>query len=192
MKRNLFIGIIIFVLIVGAFYMNRDNEKQEDSSPPANTTNTETPTTETKNEALQEGAQAIDFELETRSGDTLRLYDNGGKPTLINFWASWCPPCKEEMPHIQKAYEAYGDKVNFFMVDLTFNDNLEKMNEYIEENGFTFPVLLDKTGDVMMDYEVMVIPTTYFVNADNIITHTVMGPMTTEHIQSIMDEITNE
>lgn len=192
MKRNLFIGIIIFVLIVGAFYMNRDNEKQEDSSPPANTTNTETPTTETKNEALQEGAQAIDFELETRSGDTLRLYDNGGKPTLINFWASWCPPCKEEMPHIQKAYEAYGDKVNFFMVDLTFNDNLEKMNEYIEENGFTFPVLLDKTGDVMMDYEVMVIPTTYFVNADNIITHKVMGPMTTEHIQSIMDEITNE
>lgn len=195
MKRNLLIGFVILLLVAGAIFMNTDKEK-ETSPPPENTAQidrpvADEPATQTKSEPLQEGATAIDFELETRTGDTLRLYNNDGKPTLINFWASWCPPCKKEMPDIQKAYENYGEEVNFFMVNLTFNDNLEKMNEYIEENEFTFPVLLDKTGDVMKDYGVMVIPTTYFVDADNVITHKVMGPMTTEQIQTIIDVITS-
>lgn len=196
MKRNILIGAVVLLLVVIAFFLNTDKEKKEASPPPENPAQidqsvADEPVSKTKSEPIEEGATAIDFELETRTGDTLRLYNNDGKPTLINFWASWCPPCKKEMPDLQKAYEIYGDKVNFFMVDLTFNDNLEKMNEYIEENGFTFPVLLDKTGDVTMDYQVMVIPTTYFVDADNVITHKVMGPMTTEQIESIMNEITN-
>ena len=196
MKRNILVGFVVVLFVVGAIFMNTDKEK-EASLPPENTTQLDEsgtdepePITQTKSEPLQEGATAIDFELETRTGDTLRLYNHDGKPTLINFWASWCPPCKKEMPDIQKAYEKYGDEVNFFMVDLTFNDDIDAMNEYIEENQFTFPVLLDKTGDVMMDYQVMVIPTTYFVDANHVISHKVMGPMTSEHIQSIMDEIT--
>lgn len=198
MKRDILIGSVIAILIAGVIFMNIDNDEEKETSPPPNTTSTQQDTsvanespTASKDGPLQKGATAIDFELETRDGNSLQLFENDGKPTLINFWASWCPPCKKEMPDLQKAYETYGEEVNFFMVDLTFNDDLEKMNDYIEENGFTFPVLLDETGDVAMDYEVMVIPTTYFVDTDNVITHKVMGPMTAEQIESTMHEITN-
>src|SRR5690606_1004353 len=194
MKRNFFVGTLIFVIIIGAFYINKDDE-QASSSLATNesiTSNVQSTTPKSKIAPLKEGEQAIDFELQTLTGDTMRLFHNDGKPTLINFWASWCPPCKKEMPDLQDAYEKYGDEVNFFMVNLSFNDDLDNMNAYIEENRFTFPILLDKTGNVLKDYEVIAIPTTYIVNKDNIITHKITGPMSKDTIQSIINEITSK
>ncbi len=187
MKRNLISGFIVFLLIAGLFLMQRNDEDQASSRQSESTHAKQT--AHTKSEPLQEGSAALDFSLETWTGDALQLYNNNGKPTLINFWASWCPPCKKEMPHIQEAYEQYHDDLNFFMINLTFNDNLEAMNRYIEENEFTFPVLLDKTGDVTKEYEVMAIPTTYIVDANNVITHKVTGPMTKGMLQSMLDEV---
>lgn len=194
--RNIFIGVVVILLVAGAFIMNADKKS---ASPPqtaepeeSNMTEMNEPVEQTMNDAqLQEGSTAKDFELKTLRGDSLQLSENNGKPTLINFWASWCPPCKEEMPHLQQAYETYGNKVNFFMVDLLFNDHLDNVKTYIDSNEFTFPVLLDETGDVLMDYQVVVIPTTFIVDENGVITHKVMGPMTMDRINTMMKEITS-
>ncbi len=108
----------------------------------------------------------------------MELAKNGGKPSFINIWASWCPPCKVEMPHIQEAYEKYGDRVNFLMVNLTETDDLDKMKDYLSTEGYTFPVLLDEKGEVADRYGVISIPVTYAVDDKGVIIHKQMGAMT--------------
>ena len=84
------------------------------------------------------------------------------------------------MPHIQEAYEKYGDRVNFLMVNLTETDDLDKMKEYLSTEGYTFPVLLDEKGEVADRYGVMSIPVTYAVDDKGVIIHKQMGAMTRE------------
>src|SRR5690606_25688570 len=108
--------------------------------------------------------QAPDFTLKTLEGEEVTLSENDGKPSIINLWASWCPPCKVEMPHIQEAYEKYGDQVHFHMVNLTSLDNKKKMKKYVKKEQFTFPILLDETGEVGEKYQAFSIPQTYVVN----------------------------
>ncbi len=196
MGKHILIGVLVALLLAGAFYMNADKKEEETVPIQQETKQTNedaepVQTQEDRPQIQEKGSVAKDFELKTLSGDKLQLHTDDGKPTLVNFWASWCPPCKKEMPDIQKAYEKYGKEVNFFMVDLTFNDSLDKMTEYIEENNFTFPVLLDETGDVTMDYQVAVVPTTFIVDENHVITHKIMGPMTMQQIETIMNEITS-
>lgn len=170
--------------------MNIDKKEGGNTSlsSASDSTNVIKPTAEVGSER---GMAAQDFELETLTGEQVRLYENDGKPTLINFWASWCPPCKIEMPYLQDAYDKYGEDINFMMVDLTFNDNFDNMTSYIEESGYTFPIPLDMTGDVTQAYQTLVIPTTFIVDSEGIITHKVQGSMTEDYIQKMMKEATN-
>ena len=94
------------------------------------------------------------------------------------------------MPHLQEAYEQYGEQVNFHMVDLAFNDDFDNMSQYIEENGYTFPIPLDETGDVATTYQAVAIPTTFVVDEKGIITHRIQGAMTEQQIRDIMEELT--
>ncbi|AQS57610.1 hypothetical protein B0W44_15485 [Novibacillus thermophilus] len=186
--RNVLFGFIILLLVVGAVVVNQTGDEETAGQEEQQSTEPIQPDRDVK---PQEGFAAPDFELETLAGDTVRLYENNGKPSLINFWASWCPPCKVEMPHLQEAYDQYGDDVNFHMVDLAFNDNFDNMTQYIEENNYTFPVPLDETGDVAMTYQAAAIPTTFIVDAEGIITHRIQGAMTEQQIQAIMDDLTD-
>lgn len=186
--RNAIVGLVIVLLVVGAFIVNQKGAEEPEKEVAVHEGEPIQPDRDVK---VQEGFAAPDFELETLEGERYRLYENNGKPTLVNFWASWCPPCKVEMPHLQKAYEEYGDRVNFLMVDLAFNDDVEAMSQYIEENGYTFPVPLDETGEVAMDqYQAIAIPTTVIVDEEGIITHHIRGAMSEQQIQAIMEEMT--
>lgn len=186
--RNIIVGLVIILLITGAVVMNQKDGKEQETGGDQIQSNV--PIEPDRDAKPQEGFAAPDFELQTLTGETVRLYENNGKPSLINFWASWCPPCKVEMPYLQEAYEEYGDDINFLMVDLTFNDNLDTMTAYIEENGFTFPIPLDETGDVSTEYETIAIPTTFIVDENGIIVHRVQGAMSEQQIQSFMKEMT--
>lgn len=182
--RNWLIGAVIVIAVGGALWTA--NSDKGDS--PTDSSRTE-PASVQRDESPQENMKAPDFTLKTLDGKAAELGKNNGKPTIINFWASWCPPCKVEMPYIQKAYEKYGDRVNFMMVNLTAMDDKEKMEQFLKEGGYSFPVLLDETGKVGEMYQAFSIPVTYIVDENGFIIKHVMGAMSEGQLTEIMEKI---
>ncbi|RIV21842.1 TlpA family protein disulfide reductase [Alicyclobacillaceae bacterium I2511] len=88
-----------------------------------------------------------------------------GKPMLINFWASWCPPCQEETPDLVAAYKQYGKKVEFIGVDLTVQDSLSNVKNFVQQYGVPYTVLLDQNGSTAQQFQVVGIPTSLFVDS---------------------------
>jgi len=111
---------------------------------------------------------APDFSVENMAGSTVRLSDHFGKPIVLNFWASWCGPCKSEMPAFQSIYEQYGDEVVFLMVNLTdgTQETRESAKAFYENSGYTFPVYLDVNYEAAIAYGVSAIPVTYFIDTE--------------------------
>lgn len=123
-----------------------------------------------------EGFPAPDFELQTSDGSTLRLADLRGQPVILNFWASWCPPCRAEMPAIQAVYHSYQDEgLIVLAVNATNQDSLDEAQEYVEGSSFTFPILFDTTGSVQDQYQIAALPTTFFIDRDGIIQAVIVG-----------------
>ncbi|MDA8353906.1 MAG: TlpA disulfide reductase family protein [Firmicutes bacterium] len=139
--------------------------------------------------AIREGSPAPDFTLKTLQGEKVSLSDNGGKPTIINFWASWCGPCREEMPLLQKAYEQYGDQVNFRLINT--GDGKITMDDYLKKQDFTFPILRDESGEVADDYQIINIPQTFIVDEQGQVIKRVMGTLSEEELMNIMKKITS-
>lgn len=128
---------------------------------------------------LDKGNQAPDFELDTLDGEKKRISGFQGKKVILNFWATWCPPCQEEMPEMQKFHEQYSDEVAIVAVNFTVSErNTETVKKFIEGNGYTFPVLLDSENKANSGYEVLTYPTSYFLDENGIIRDKVVGPMT--------------
>lgn len=122
------------------------------------------------------GFQAPDFELQTLTGEAVALSSLRGKPIIINLWASWCPPCQAEMPSFQRVYEDYHNQgVVILAINLTLQDREEDARQYILENHFSFPVLLDPDGAVERQYSTRALPTTYFISANGFIRDRVIG-----------------
>lgn len=111
---------------------------------------------------------APDFTVYDIDGDAVSLSDFIGKPVIINFWASWCGPCKMEMPEFEEKYNELGNDIQFLMVNLTDGnrETRETAISYIEESGYTFPVYFDTDQDAAYTYGVYSIPSTYFIGAD--------------------------
>jgi len=130
-----------------------------------------------KKPIAQIGHAAPEFELQTLEGKTAKLSDAKGKPTLIYFWTSWCGYCKDEMPSIEAAYQQYQDKVNFLTVNITSQDDQADVVQTVNEHPYTFPVLLDKTGEVTNTYQVQGTPTTFLLNKDGMIEKRFVGNM---------------
>jgi peroxiredoxin len=122
----------------------------------------------------QEGFVAPDFALEALDGRTIALSELRGQVVLINFWATWCPPCRAEMPAIQQVYEQYRDQ-GFEVLVVNVQELDAQMSAFVEERGLTFPVLADRDGSVSNVYQVTSIPTTFFVDRSGVIQEIIVG-----------------
>lgn len=122
---------------------------------------------------------APDFTVLDKDGNTVRLSEKFGKPIVINFWATWCPPCKQELPDVDKLCKEYGDRVVFMMVNLTdgYRDTVDGTKRFVSGKGYTFPVYFDTKDNAASAYNVSSIPQTTFIDAKGNIYTTRIGAM---------------
>ncbi|EIJ78502.1 thiol:disulfide interchange protein [Bacillus methanolicus PB1] len=136
-------------------------------------------------EGTDVGKKALNFTLADINGKEIQLADYKGKRVLINFWGSWCPPCKKEMPHLQKLYEKYKDE-NFIIIAVN-STVTEKRKEdavrFVERHRLTFPVPMDEKNQVSSMYDVLSYPTSFFVDSDGVIRSRIIGEMNERFIE---------
>ena len=135
------------------------------------------------------GHPAPDFTLRTLDGQAVSLSDFQGQPVIINFWATWCGPCRVEMPHLQEAYTAHRNDVVILGVNLTERDNPDDVPGFVEEFGLTFPILFDEDGQVANEYKAFGQPASIFVDEAGVV-HTVFyGPVNRAFIDARISEL---
>ena len=126
------------------------------------------------NQPLQVGDTAPHFKFRNLDGQSVSLSDLLGKPVLLNFWATRCPPCRKEMPYIQEVYEGWSDK-GLVVLAINIGEEPSQVEKFLQSQGLSLPVLLDTKGDTIEKYGIQFIPTTFFVDKDGIIQEKVIG-----------------
>jgi peroxiredoxin len=132
---------------------------------------------------LKIGAKAPNFSLKTLDGKQVELSDYKGKKVMLNFWATWCPPCKKEMPDMEKYTQQAGDDVVVLAVNI---DPENDVQAFVEDNGITFTIPLDSQSaknPVNERYKILSIPTTYFIDKKGIIRNKVISAMTLKDME---------
>ena len=144
---------------------NTSNSTADESTP--NTESTES-TNQPETSSSENKNLAPNFTVYDLEGNEVNLTDFFGKPIILNFWASWCGPCKMEMPDFNEAYSTYKDEIEFLMVNMTdgSRETVEKASSFIAESGYTFPVYYDTQYSAAITYSVSSLPTTYFINKE--------------------------
>ncbi|WP_026695802.1 peroxiredoxin family protein [Peribacillus kribbensis] len=133
---------------------------------------------------IKTGKAAPDFTLKTLEGKAVQLSDLKGKKVILNFWATWCPPCKKEIPEI----EAYAKNAPKDEMILAVNmDPYADVKGFSKKMGITFPILLDTDNEVNTSYKIVSIPTTYFIDKKGIVRNKIMGAMTKEDLKQNMN-----
>lgn len=162
MKSNkTIIYIILFVLIIlGATLLYGELSQNYEINQ-----KTEEKTAVTSEKPKQ---KALDFEVFSENGESVTLSEKTGKPVVINFWATWCGPCRAELPAFESMYKKYQDKVEFMMVNLTdgMREKKEDVKAFITDNNYSFPVFYDSNQSAAYVYNITSVPLTVFVDAD--------------------------
>lgn len=142
----------------------------------------------------REGFAAPDFTLETLEGEETTLSDLRGKAMVVNLWASWCPPCRAEMPALQAAYEAdHARGLEILAVNMTYQDREQDARNFVDDFGLTFTIPLDRDGTVARQYLLRALPSTFFIGPDGVIRKVVIGgPMSEATIRSTVSEMLDE
>lgn len=139
---------------------------------------------------LRKGEVAPDFALEDLSGKQVRLSDFRGRPVLVNFWASWCAPCQEEMPELQAVYSAQGDDgLVILAVNTLYQDKMSDVRAMASSLELTFPILLDGEGTVSSLYRASSFPTSVFVDREGQIYLVQVGSMNRRFMESVLHEL---
>ncbi len=136
---------------------------------------------------------APDFTVLDIDGADVTLADRlaDGKPIVLNFWATWCGPCKSELPAFDKAAAEYADEVTFMLINLTdgFQETVDGVKEFMETNGYTFPVYFDTEYSAAIPYGANSIPLTYFVTSDGVVVGGYMGAMPEETLYNYLEQL---
>ena len=192
--RSLVLPLLVVATIVGAlfYFERRDAGAPADSGGYGIVNLPEGANTTGRSPSTDAGRVAPDFVLQKPDGSSLRLSDLRGKPVLVNFWASWCTPCRQEMPEIVKAADARGGAVTVVAVDL--QESNDAVQSFAREFGMKFPIVIDRTGGVADAWRiggpVQGIPSSYFIDKDGVVQARYFGPMTSQILSDNLGKIT--
>ena len=189
LKTILAVGLlaVLAIFIAREFIVSEEEKQSANNEQIESTADMEN----IQDTGLQIGETAPDFTLTNLQGESMTLSDFRGQKVILNFWASWCGPCRAEMPDMQKFYEATSDQdIEVLAGNLThFERQREHVDEFVEEFGLTFPIPLDVDNKQYDAYKVLTIPTTYFLDEQGIIQQKHLGPMSYEFMEETISEI---
>ncbi len=137
------------------------------------------------------GRLAPDFTLADLEGNQVSLSDFQGKAVFINFWATWCPPCRAEMPEIESIYQKYRDQ-DVAVIGVDLFEPEDKVREYVQRGGFSWTFVIDTTGVVTRSYGISALPTSFFLDSRGIIRAVNIGPMTERLMEAKLAEATRQ
>lgn len=182
-KKSLWIPVMVLAVLLVVISVSCD---VLDDPTEENALVTPKPTEET-----QETTPAPDFTMLDYDGNEVKLSDLKGKPVVLNFWASWCGPCKSEMPDFDEIYQEYKGKISFMMVNLTdgVQETMDSAKQYVEGQGYSFPVYFDTKSEGAIAYGVYSIPTTFFIDANGDVVAYASGALSREGLQKGIDMI---
>lgn len=217
MKKKLswvILAVVLVVLIGGASVLYNkysgevENERlmtedstqaviEENTSEEAAAEDSTSESSESTDDTAEESADsqelmiAPDFTVYDGDGNAVSLSDFIGKPTVVNFWASWCGPCQMEMPDFDEKYKELGEEIHFLMVNMTdgSQETLETAKAFVEDSGYSFPVYYDTDIDAAMTYGVSSIPSTFFIDAEGHAVAWAQGMIDAETLQKGIDMI---
>ena len=186
MKKNygwLLLLLAIVVLLVGGSVAYRLLGQMTNPTVPIETNEA--------GEPVSSQSEAADFTVYDGDGASVTLSAKQGKPVFINFWATWCAPCRSELADIDEAYKTYGDRIEFMMINLTdgSSETVEGVRAFVDENGYTFPVYYDTDESAALAYGVGSIPTTVLIGPDGSYLHTQIGAMSADTIETLMQTL---
>ena len=179
-QRTIKWAILFFVAgVVWTFLSRMPVEQVAQAGPPPNP---------------KEGFTAPDFTLDLLEGGEITLSELQGNPVVLNLWATWCSPCREEMPAIENVYRRYKELgLTVIGLNLTSQDSEQAVYEFVQELGLTFPIALDRDGSAANRYQLMGLPTTFFIDSQGVIQSVVVGgPMSEALIQSKVEMLFEE
>ncbi|WP_416826533.1 redoxin domain-containing protein [Ectobacillus polymachus] len=181
--NNLVIGIILASFVIVSFLSSGQGTENMQASTPATAVAI----------GLNKGQASPDFELPSISGKKMKLSDFRGKVVILNFWATWCPPCKAEIPEFVKFYEMKkNENVEIVGVNLTKSEsNPGSVMDFVKNNSMTFPILLDEKGEIGQLYQMMTIPTSYIIDKNGVIQDKYVGAMSYEMMNNFVSKIQN-
>lgn len=194
-------GITSYLSSAAGSGVSNQSQTEESAAPaPSEASVSETPVTEESPAASERPViPAPDFTLVDQYGETHTLSDYAGKTVFLNFWATWCGPCKSEMPEIQALYEKYGENQGDLIVlgvanpkteDAPYNQDVTQaeVEQFLEDNGYTFPVVMDTTGEIFYYYGITAFPTTFMIGVDGNVFGYVPGALTGDIMESIVQQ----
>jgi cytochrome c biogenesis protein CcmG/thiol:disulfide interchange protein DsbE len=185
--------LIVGTIVGGLFYIEQRRSSRSGTNNGFGTVALPTALNSTGRSASSDvGRAAPDFLLETPAGAQFRLSDLHGKPLLVNFWATWCTECRQELPLIVKAYDA-NKTLGFAVVAVNLQENSDQIAQFAQEFGMTFPIVIDRTGGVGDAWHIggptQGIPSSYFIDHDGIVQARVFGPLTQETLADSLRKI---
>ncbi len=198
-KKNVYLLMIVLVILfagAGLIYQQYSDKISVGFGESSETENDQN--SDSEEEVAGDGESMVlpapEFPALDYDGNEVSLADFEGTPVVLNFWYTGCYYCKEEMPHFQKAFEKYGDQIQFMMLDTPngSQETIEMAKEFIEESGYTFPVYFDINLNAATAYGISGYPTTFFINADGTVAAYYPGMLDEEILQKGIDMLLEE